>query len=258
MTSRAVVLLHGVGAAAPHESVALELALRQHGFHVSVPFLEGLRDRTQPWFWRWISESLMEVDRQVVAHREINLCGIKHGAALALAVAAERLTKLDSLVLISPRLSLGEASMSRLHVPIPWWLAEWRTRFRRQSRERQERPSDLPAHTSEEPPLPRANLAISSTQLREARRLTRHAEGALGRVHTPTLIIQMCEDAAAVTDLRYIQVHIGSQFVEVFLQSGNRLIEHGNASERTVLKVVEFFNDVARRRALAASSAHDA
>jgi pimeloyl-ACP methyl ester carboxylesterase len=194
----------------------------------------------------------MELDRQAVAHTEINLCGIKHGAALALAVAAERQTRLDSLVLISPRLSLGAPPMSSLHVPIPWWLAESRAQLHRQLRERQERRSDLPAHTFEERSLPRVNLAITSTQFREARRLTRHVEGALGRVHTPTLIIHMCEDAAAITDLRYIQVHIGSQFLEVFLESGNRLIERGNASERIALRVVDFVHDVARRRALAA------
>jgi carboxylesterase len=224
--------------------------MRQHGFFVVTPALEGLHDRTPHLFWRWILDSLTEIHRLAVTHRQINLCGVSHGAALALAVAAERPLELDSLALISPRLHLGgwTGLPWRLHVPMPEALANWHAPFQRQPDPRRVR--QKAAHA--EHPLATASAAVSSTQRREARRLLRYVEGALERVHAPTLIIHTCEDAAAVTDLRYIQVHIGSQFKEVFLQSGERLIGHQAVAERTALKAVEFFNDIARRRALAA------
>ena len=253
--SRAVVLLHGPGGSS-HESTDLELALRQHGFFVVTPSLEGLHDRTPHLFWRWILDSLTEIHRLAVTHREINLCGVSHGAALALAVAAERPIELDSLALISPRIHLGGSTMLSwpLHVPMSQALANWRVLFRRRPEPgtvKQEGAKDAVGHIYEEHSLA-AGSVVSSTQLREARRLTRYVEGALERVHAPTLIIHTWEDAALLRDLRYIQVHIGSQFKEVFLESEKGLITHHVASERTALKIVEFFNEVARRRALAA------
>lgn len=224
-----VVLLHGIGGA-PQKSVGLEQAFRQHGFYVAVPSFEELHDRTQPWFWRWISDSLREVDRQVVTHREVNLCGINDGATLALAVSAERPIVLDSLALVSPRLHFSASTLSRLrsHVRMPEQLAAWLASIRDHQR---------PA---------------ASAQLREVRRLSRHVEGSLGRIHTPTLIICECDEAAVVADVRDLQVHIGSSFLQVFVESNKQLIAHDHPSESTVLRVVEFFNDVARRRILAA------
>jgi hypothetical protein len=116
---------------------------------------------------------------------------------------------------------------------------------------KQEVAGGLPVRGHEERPLSVAVSATSLAQLREARRVVRRVEDSLRRVCTPTLIVHT-EDAATVADVRYVQVHIGSQFLELFLASGDRMIPRGDVSEITVLKVVEFFNDVARRRALAA------
>jgi len=255
-TSRAVVLLHGLGDA-PQASAGLELGLRQHGFCVVTPSLEGLRDRTQPWFRRWISDSLTEVDRQAVAHGEVNLCGIKHGASLALAVAAERPTKLDSLALISPRLSILDwtTSRARLRMSLPEWLTDWRLPLRNPSKSDRAEDEGITSHARagrQDDQLLTNGPATSPAQRREARRLIHHVEGLLGRVNTPTLIVYAGEDTAAAHDVRYVQVHIGSQFIETLLESRKHLIMDDVAFEGTVLKIVEFFNDVARRRALAA------
>lgn len=253
-TSRAVVLL-GLGDTS-QETAILKLGLREHGFHVSTPLLEDLRHQPRRRFGRWISDSLDEVDRLAVTHGEINLCGVSQGAALALAVAAERPARLDCLALISPRLGLAAGAISRWRslVPTPEWLANWHVTLSRQpapARMKQEATGGLPAGGHEERPLSAAVSATSWVQVREAHRLVRRVEDSLRRVCTPTLIVHT-EDAAMVADVRYVQVHIGSQFLELLLASGNRMISRGDVSKITVLKVVEFFNDVARRRALAA------
>jgi len=251
-TSRAVLLL-GLGGTS-QEKAKLKLGLREHGFHVSTPLLEDLRHQPRPAFRRWIFDSLDEIDRLAVTHSEINLCGVGQGAALALAVAAERPARLDCLALISPRLGLAAGAMSRWRslVATPEWLANWHVTPDRQSapvRMKQGAAGDLPASGHEERSHSAAVSATSWTQLREARRLARRVEDSLRRVCTPTLIVYT-EDAATVADVRHVQVHIGSQFLVLLLASGDWRIPRGNVSEITVLKVVEFFNDVARRRAL--------
>jgi len=252
--SRAVVLLYGPGSES-QESVRLEPALREHGFHVATLSSKELQDRTRPSFWRWISDGLAEVDRQSATYDEVNLCGINYGAALTLAVAAERSTKLDSLALISPRLHPNARALARPHVPMLRRLKDWRASIRYRfgpGRVTQEADSESPALGRKAQLPPTAGAAFSSQQRREVRQLARHVDNSLGRVSTPTLIICGCEDAAMVTNVRHLQIHIGSQFLEVFLESREPLTVHEGDFERMVLKVVEFFNDVARRRALAA------
>src|SRR5262249_6863577 len=125
--------------------------------------------------------------------------------------------------------------------------------FRRQpwlTRVKHEGSDHRPAYGHEEHQLFPAGSVVSSAQLREAYRLIRRVKDSLGRVSTPILIVHT-EDAATVADVRYVQVHIGSQFLEVYIGSGDRMIPHVDVSETTVLKVAEFFNEVARRRALA-------
>jgi esterase/lipase len=253
--SRAVLLLLGLSGKSD-DSVALALGLREHGFHVSTLPIDGLRDRPCPPFERWISDSLAEVDRLASAHVEISICGISHGAALALAVAAERRTRLNCLALIAPALGLAAGAMSRWRtfVPVPEWLPDWRMRFRHQSRVsrvKQERNADRPVHNDEQLSLLSVSSVVSSAQLRETHRLVRYVRDSLGRVCTPTLIVHT-GDAITAADVRYVQVHIGSQFLEVFLGSDNHTIPHGGVSGITVYKTVEFFNDFARRRTLAA------
>ena len=252
-TPRAVVLLHG----ASQESAVLELGLRKHGFHVATPSVRGLHDRDQPSFSRWTSDALAEFDHLAATCAEINVCGVSRGAATALAVAAERPTKLDCLALICPRLGLSVRTISRwrLLVPTPKWPTDWcvfRRRQRSRTRVRPEDSGDLPICGNEDRPLFAAGSDTSWAQLREDRLLVRGIKDSLEQIRTPTLIVGTCEDPATIADIRYVQVHIGSQFLEVFIATDNRLSPHGAISERMVLKVVEFFNDVARRRALAA------
>jgi pimeloyl-ACP methyl ester carboxylesterase len=253
--SRAVVLLCGPGGTS-QEAVRLELALRDHGFDAATLSSEKLQDRTPTSFRHWISDGLAEIDRQTITHEEVNLCGISYGAALALAVAAERPTKLDGLALISPRLSPNVRTLagSRSYVPMLKRLKDWRESVSYRIRpSRREAGNDPPTPGGRERSSPTADVALSSAQLRELSYLIRYVDSSLGRVYTPTLIIHAREDAAMVTAVRHLQVHIGSQFLEVLLESHKPSTVHED-SERTALKVVEFFNDVARRRALFAIS----
>ena len=250
--SRSVLLLHAL-AGATHESAGLELALREYGFCVATLSFERSPGRIRPSCWRWILDSVTEIDRLALIYAEINLCGIGQGAALALAIAAERPTKLDSLALISPTLRYSTWTTLRWRglLPMPEWLSDWRVSFGRQRHPAMVKHEGVDDRQHRrEPPLAAAASVISAARLREARRLISHVRGSLERVHTPTLIIHTPGDVAEVADVRHVQVHIGSQLLEVFPESGRHSTMHEGISERTVLKIVEFFNDVARRRAL--------
>jgi hypothetical protein len=119
---------------------------------------------------------------------------------------------------------------------------------------KQEGGDDSPALGRKGPSPPTADAALSSAKLREVRRLIRHVDGSLGRVRTPTLIIYAREDDSMLANVRYVQLQSSSQFLEFFLVPGKLSATHDDVFDRKVFKVVEFFNDVARRRVLAAMS----
>ena len=243
-TSRAVLLLHRRDNAS-HEAQRLTLALREHGFDVATFSFDAFSEGGWHSIRHWISDSRIEIERQAVRHSEINLCGVGLGGALALVVAAEVPDKIDSLVLISPTLSadLLKTSRPRFLLSVESWLAEGQVRRRRRGRK-------LIASGAEDRTAGAIGDEISPAHLQVVRKLTRSAKDVLERVHAPTLMLHASGDAATMTDVRYVQVHIGARFLEVILESSGGSTKSGDDLDRAALKAVEFFNDAARRRAL--------
>ena len=261
---RAILMLHGL-CSSQLEVRMFARALGVAGFTVSVPVLAGYcaaeADPTEPParpdYRRWIADAAAEVDRLGVTHSEVTLCGISLGATLALAVAAERLTELDGLSLISTTLDFDGWNVSRLQFLRPLVLYTPLGHFYRYREVSPYGVKNERVRAWIEGELTRGALSsagastIPTTSLREADRLIRHVKRSLSRVRTPTLMIHAREDdVASLANVNLVRRRIGADVIkEVIVEDSYHMITLDNDRDFAALKTVQFFNDLARMRA---------
>ena len=269
--ARAVLLFLGLGGASL-EPRRLVTRLREHGFHVviqriassGVPDAKSQRDDTRTGFRDWISAGTAAIDRLAATHAEINICGISLGATLALAVAAERPTAVDSLTIISAPLYCDGWSVSRWRhlMPLVYHTPLWRLYHPRERSPygvKNERVRALCAKELEAWHfLSQSESTITAWRLREADRLTRQVRGSIGRVRTPTLMIHAREDdVASLANVRYVRTHLGTnRFAEIVVENSYHLIIFDDDGDYATTKTIQFIN-TRTKAAGAAPFSHD-
>ncbi len=259
---RAVLLLHGL-CSSPLEVRLYAKTLRGHGFYVETPTLPGYsaweadpgREAVAD-FRLWIAGIAAEVDRLALTYAEVNLCGVSLGATLALAVAAERVAKVDALALISTTLFFDGWNVSRWRFLLPIAYYTPLGRFYRY-REippygvKNERVRAWISGQLERGTLSSAGAStIPTLSLREADRLIRHVKRSMEKVAAPTLMIHAREDdVAGLANVRYVQSHIAAAiFGEVIVEDSYHMITLDNDRELAALKTAQFFNAAAELR----------
>ena len=242
---------------------AFAKALRQHGFHVVSPRFAGYSepenetavDSVQPSFLEWIAEAATALDRLAATHGEVNLCGIGMGATLALAVAAERSTKLDALSLISTTLIFDGWNVSRWRSLLPArFTSRWRLYRHRERPPYGVRNERVRAQLAEKMRHRHSSYGampcIPAKSLREADRLIRHVAESLGHVRTPTLLIHAREDdVAGLANVRFVRKHIGADMVrDVIVENSYHMITLDNDCAYAADRTSHFFYAMAERR----------
>jgi carboxylesterase len=260
---RAAVLLHGLCGSST-QLRTFGGALREFGFHIVTPTLNGYsepdieatREKRKPSFKRWIADATSEIDRVAETYSEVYLCGVSLGATLALAVAAERATKLDALSLISTTLFFDGWNVSRWRflLPIAYYTPLGHLYHYREAPPFGVKNERVRAWIAEN--LRRdsvasvATMSISAKTLLEAHRLIGHVTACLGRVRTPTLIIHAREDdLASLANMRYVRKHIGAAICnEIIVENSYHMITIDNDCDYTAAKTANFFNAAAKKR----------
>ena len=261
---RAVLLLHGLFGSSL-EVDAFAKALRQHGFHVVTPRLAGYSapeddtavDNAQPSFLVWIAQAGTEFDRLAATYTEVNLCGVSVGATLALAVAAERSTKVDALCLISTTLIFDGWNVSRWRYLLPLaYITQPGDLYRHREGPtygvKNERVRAWIVEKTRRRHLSYADAAGTSRKsLVQAHRLIRHVAALLGHIRTPTLMIHAREDdAASLANVRLVRKHIGAEmFRELIVEDSYHMITLDNDCAYAADKTALFFGAMAKRRA---------
>jgi carboxylesterase len=257
------LLLHGLYGSSL-ELNAFAKALRQHGFHVVTPKLAGYsapEDETpvanaQPSFRAWIAQAATEIDRLAVTYTEVNLCGVSLGATLALAVAAERSTKVDTLSLISTTLFFDGWNVSRWRflLPLVYYTPLGRLYHYRETPPygvKNERVRALVVGKVQRRHLSYGGVSyISTKSLLEADRLVQHVTASLAHIRTPTLMIHAREDdVASLANVRFVRKHIGADMVrEVIVENSYHMITLDNDCAYAADKTAHFFDAMAKRR----------
>jgi carboxylesterase len=251
---RAVLALHGLC------SSALEIrnfaqSLRDRGFHVEVPVLDGYSALpsggiVQPsLFESWIGQAVVRLDRLAHEYEWVALAGLSMGATLALAIAAERPDPVRALALLSTTLFFDGWNVSRWRFLLP--LAYY-TPLGRLYRYRETPPygvrnlrvRDWIAGQIRDGALSAAGAStIPTPSLREADRLVRHVQRTLPRVVAPTLLVHAREDdVASLRNVRCVRSRIGTGEVEeVILDDSYHMITLDNERDKVSAKAAAFF-----------------
>jgi len=257
-----VVLLHGLcGSSLDLRGFARRI--RQRGFHVVMPTLTGYGAPetelslgfARPDYHRWIAEVTAEIDDLAEMHTDVYLSGVGLGATMALAVAAERPTKLEALALISTILIVDGWNVSRWRWLLP--LAYY-TPLGHFYRIRATAPFGIKnprmrawiaAMVERGTPASGEAVSIPTAYLLQADRLIRHAIDSLGRVRTPTLMIHAREDdVASIANVHFVRRQIGTdQFREVIVENSYSMITLDNDCDYAASRTVGFFNAIAKR-----------
>ena len=247
--------------------------LQDAGFSVVVPILAGYGAAeaeapfapAEPDFRRWIADATAEFDRLAALHEEVTICGVSLGSTLALAVAADRSTRLDGLSLISTTLIFDGWNVPRWRFLLP--LA-YHTPLGRWYRYREIPPFGVKNERVRawiEQQLAKGSLSsagastIPTPSLREADRLIRYVKRSLGRVRAPTLMIHANEDdIASLANVRLVRRLIGADlYKELIVKDSYHMITLDNDRDYAALKTVQFFNDAAKWRTDAVRSLSD-
>src|SRR5580692_6359791 len=86
----AVLLLHGLSSS-PYEMRFLSRALHREGFTVAAPKLDGYSAGTREQRMEaWLASAVREFDALKSKYPQVSICGLSIGAALSIALAAER------------------------------------------------------------------------------------------------------------------------------------------------------------------------
>lgn len=257
---RAVLAFHGLC------SSALELrhfakSLRDRGFHVEVPVLEGYSAMPSAGavrpssFENWVGQAVERLDRLVLEHEWVGLAGLSMGATLALAVAAERTGTVRALTLLSTTLFFDGWNVSRWRFLLP--LAYY-TPLGRLYRYRETPPygvrnlrvRDWIAGQIRDGGLSAAGAStIPTPSLREADRLVRHVHATLPRVVAPTLLVHAREDdVASLRNVRRVRERISAAEVEeVILDDSYHMVTLDNERQTVNAKTAAFFESMHAR-----------
>lgn len=265
---RVVVMLHGL------RGSSLELRffarrIRQRGFSVIALAVEGFGSpvlslssgAARPRFQCWIAEVATEIDRLAETYAEVYLCGVGLGATLALAVAAERPTKLDAMVLVSTMLILDGWNISnwRHLLPLIHYRPLGRLHHMRATSPygvKNERVRAIIASKLERDSLAsKDSLSLPTATLQQVERLIKYVVACLGRVRTATLMIHARDDdVASLANVHLVRRQIGTDmFRELIVEDSYSNIALDNDCDLAVEKMNLFFNSVVRTRAEALS-----
>ena len=251
---RAVLAFHGLC------SSALEIrnfarSLRDRGFHVEVPALDGYSALASgatflpSRFERWIEQALDHLDRLSREYEWVALAGLSMGASLALAVAAERPDAVRAQSLLSTTLFFDGWNVSRWRFLLP--LA-YHTPLGRFYRYRETPPYGVKnprvrewiARQISAGSLSAAGASsIPTPCLREADRLVRHVQGVLPRVTAPTLLVHAREDdVASLRNVGFVRSRINATRVtELILDDSYHMITLDNEREAVNVETAGFF-----------------
>ena len=256
-SGRAVLLVLGLGGSSL-ETRPLVARLREHDFHVETFrfTLSGTSNAHAQGedfgasYLDWISAGNAAVDLLASRYREINLCGVGLGATLAIAIAAERATVIDSLTIISTLLYRDGWNVPRWHRLL---TLLYYTPLRHLIRIQERPPYGVKnmrnrAWMSEQFEIGSLSLwggsLLTGSWLREVDRLMRHARRVLGRVRSPTLMIHAREDdVASVSNVHYARTHIGTDlFTEIIVENSYHLLFFDNDCDFAVTRTIQFIN----------------
>jgi carboxylesterase len=184
--SPGVLLLHGFGDT-PQTLALLARRLHKSGYSLYAPLLPG-HGRDMEAFAKSGANEWIDAARKAFAdmrsrHNSVSIVGLSMGGALAVLVASER-DDIPAIVLIAPY--LGMPKLLQLAAWSHWiwgrFVGEMNSRDPRSIRDPIEREKNL------------AYGKVTARALFELARVVRVARRAIGKVKSPTLVIQSRED----------------------------------------------------------------
>lgn len=246
----AVLLLHGLSSS-PQEMRFLSRALQREGFTVLAPTLDGYSAGTREQRMEsWLASAIHEFDMLQSKYAKVSICGLSIGAALAIALAAER-PAAGALILLSVTLDYDGWA-------IPWYrfLLKWAyyTPLRHRWRYREGEPYGLKNEAL------RAKIAramqrdsisevgpstISLPALHEASRLSAKVRRQIPAITLHTLIIHAIDDeTSSPLNARFVDSSIGANFLRtIFLDDSFHMITSDNEREIVAREVVVFLRE---------------
>jgi carboxylesterase len=246
----AVLLLHGLSSS-PLEMRFLARALYREGFTAVAPMLDGYSAGSQEHRMEaWLASAIREFDALRANYATVSICGLSIGAALSIALVAER-PAARALILLSVTLDYDGWA-------IPWYrfLLGWAyyTPLRHRWRYREGEPYGLRNEAL------RAKIAramqrdaisevgpstISLPALHEASRLSAKVRRQLPSITADTLIIHAIDDeTASPLNARFVDSHIGASFLRtIFLDDSYHMITSDNEREIVAREIVMFLRE---------------
>lgn len=255
----AVLLLHGLSSS-PLEMRFLARALHREGFTAVAPVLSGYSaGSSEQRMETWVAAAAREFDALSKRYARVSVCGLSIGAALALALVAER-PKAQSVVLLSITLDYDGWA-------IPWYrfLLGWAyfTPLRRRWRYHEQAPFGL-RNEALRAKVARAMLkgdlsevgpaTISLPALHEASRLASDVRRSVAGVSADCLIVHAIDDeTSSPINARFVSARLAATFVRtIYLDDSYHMITSDNEREIVAREVVMFL-----RESEAASDAGD-
>jgi carboxylesterase len=246
----AVLLLHGLSSS-PYEMRFLSRALHREGFTVMAPKLDGYSAGTQEKRMEaWLASAVREFDLLKSRYEQVSICGLSIGAALSIALAAQR-PAARALILLSVTLDYDGWA-------IPWYrfLLGWAyyTPLRHRWRYREGEPYGLKnealrakiARVMQRDKISEVGPAtISLPALHEASRLSRKVRRQLPAVTADTLIIHAIDDeTSSPLNARFVDSAIGANFLRtIFLDDSYHMITSDNEREIVAREIVMFLRE---------------
>ena len=244
----AVLLFHGL-ASSPLEMLSLANSLRQRGFSVEVPHIEGFGfGGAASDFSHWQAQAAQIFDRMKRDYRTVSVGGLCIGALLSLALAAERPREVAGLSLLSTTLFYDGWSIPWYRFLMPLWF---HTPVRH-----------LYSFTEQEPygiknPQIRRRIAramsrgfseagaarISTDHVYQATRLSQHVMEKLPSIKAPALVVHAIDDeTASPKNADYIMKHLGSPVKRrVMLGNSYHMVTMDNERDAVAAEVNHFF-----------------
>ena len=229
--------------------LSLANSLRQRGFSVEVPHIEGFGfGGAASDFSHWQAQAAQIFDRMKRDYRTVSVGGLCIGALLSLALAAERPREVAGLSLLSTTLFYDGWSIPWYRFLMPLWF---HTPVRH-----------LYSFTEQEPygiknPQIRRRIAramsrgfseagaarISTDHVYQATRLSQHVMEKLPSIKAPALVVHAIDDeTASPKNADYIMKHLGSPVKRrVMLGNSYHMVTMDNERDAVAAEVNHFF-----------------
>lgn len=237
----AVLLLHGF-TGSPWEVRPLAEALAARGGHVVCPRLPGHGSTPEAMLWaghrEWLRAAQAELE-QLQGARKVVVAGLSMGALLSMVLAARRVCRVDTLVLMAPVLAFAGRNAKLLRrlraLPVQALAPKWV--------EKTGSDIELPEVRAEAPLLPRYPLA-RAFDLFALQDLAREAEP---RIACPSIVLGAVNDHVVDTDAVLALSDRLPFSKKVLLQRGFHIIPRDTDRALAITEICHFLDQTLGR-----------